>query len=227
MRRPNSWRVSAAALALFMILPLQVALANGVKKDTPAATTAPAGQMGSMPDKAATDKPETPAGGTEPAMQPATPTTLTVSIKRTEERAATATALLADLTGKPAAGEEISFARRTAFGWADLGRVRTGRDGTATVPFFAYDGQEITVTAKFAGDPKWKAAEAQSSLSLPEVPKPLPTGNLFSMYPNPKFVLGLVILVGGVWVTYGWVFFKLTRLRRAGVERQELSQIAD
>ena len=160
------------------------------------------------------------ADGTGQAAQtaiPAVATQLQVSLAASGKNTAKATATLTDATGKVRPNAPVTFIRQTTFGQLTLDTVNTDFEGQAQVTLPTYPGQKILVTAQFPGMPGLAPSQAQATMSLPEVPQPVHLG-FYSQLPNPWFVLVLVIVIGGVWFTYGIAFHTVRKIRGAGLK---------
>ena len=128
----------------------------------------------------------------------------------------TAEAHLSDLQNAPIKGAVVQFTRKTTFGYLALGQVATDGDGIARMELPVHPGQQVEVTAQFAGSSQFAPASARATYAVPSQPVPVRPNGLITPYPNPLFVAILGTVVGGVWFTYGVVFWTLGRIRRAG-----------
>lgn len=128
---------------------------------------------------------------------------------------AQATAVLTGPTGRPIQKANVVFRRKTTFGQVTLDTVATDFEGAASTTMPAYPGQRIEVTAEYSGGPGLAPAQAAGTLSLPEGPVPRHLG-IYSQVANPWYLAALLLVVGGVWSTYGYAFHLVRRIKRAG-----------
>ncbi len=160
------------------------------------------------------------SGGAKPATPGAAapPKTASLALQLSGDAAGTGTAKahLSDLQRTPIKGAAVQFTRETAFGYLVLGRVATDGDGIARVELPVYPGQQVEVTARFAGSGEFAPASARATYAVPPQAMPARPNGLITPYPNPLFMAILGTVVGGIWFTYGVVFWTLGRIRRAG-----------
>mgnify|MGYP001051711087 CR=1 FL=1 len=126
-----------------------------------------------------------------------------------------ATAQLNDAAGEPLRGVEIQFIRRTTFGALLVDTQKTDFAGSASTILPAYPGQAVQVTAKFAGITGLAPSQDVESVSLPDLPPARHLG-MFSQAPSPLHLTLLLVVVGGVWATYGYAFHLVRQVRKAG-----------
>lgn len=143
------------------------------------------------------------------------PTAMTLSLEESGQEEARALATLTDQAGQPVRGAKIAFYRQTTFGRLKLGTVSTDGKGTASFSLPVYPGQQVEVTAVFTGAQKLERAEAAADLSLPPAPAS-PRSRMLTQRPDPRFASILLLVVGGVWTAYLYVFTLLARIKRAG-----------
>lgn len=134
------------------------------------------------------------------------------------------TATLTDARGRPVADAEITFLRRTAFGWLEVARAATDTDGRARtvldVP--ASPGIELQATAAIGEDVLSQTVRADGN-RLPPVPTRPGEADLSALVPQPGFVspypparllLALMPVLVGVWATYAVVVYQLYGIAR-------------
>ncbi len=134
-----------------------------------------------------------------------------------------AEARVLDAAGEPVPGTSVGFKVRTTFGWLSLGTFKTDGQGVAWA--------ELPGTAPpwgvrvEAGDEPQVATELQAGGRPPgprvrpgrEVLRALsPQPGVISPYLLPEQVAVLGILLGGIWATYGYVGWRLWRMRARG-----------
>ncbi|BDG61119.1 hypothetical protein [Caldinitratiruptor microaerophilus] len=200
MKRPVGLSLAVAVVLLTLVGLGGVALAHGGEAHEGEESTSPAA----------------PPAGAEVAPTVSQTPQLTLTLSRDAKGTGVAEARLTDAMGMPVQGAKVRFVRKTTFGELDLGPATTDGAGVARMALPVAPGQEVAVTAQFAGGAGLAAASAGATLSIPAEPVPARPGGLTTRYPNPWFVAILATVVGGVWFTYGWVFWTLGRIRRLG-----------
>ncbi|KKM11296.1 hypothetical protein SY88_09520 [Clostridiales bacterium PH28_bin88] len=212
-------RVLLVMIAVMLVLALAggAALAHGGAKEEPAAGE-PVAEEHVDEEPAGDEHADEEPGGEEPMAMPGGPrasTNLTLSIEKNGEESARALATLTDQDGQPVPGAKLTFFRKTTFGRLKLGTVSTDGMGIGSTSVPVYAGQEVEVTAAFAGNKELAPVEAVASLSLPPAPAP-PRSRMLTQRPDPRFVFVLLLVIGGVWTAYAYVFLLLARIKRAG-----------
>lgn len=125
--------------------------------------------------------------------------------------------------GKPAANVTVAFSVARTFGFIALGQDTTLDDGTAAVPFpdslpgeadgslkiralltapAAFENQEITLALPAIRSAPSRALRFPRALWAPRAPVPL--------------LATLMILLGGVWLTYGYVIVQIKKIKQEG-----------
>jgi hypothetical protein len=131
-----------------------------------------------------------------------------------EDGSVLARATLQDSKGNPVAGQPIIFNQQTSVGSElELGTLVTGDDGSALVSIPAVAGQDLEVTAESEGGNGIGFTRVAANLTVPGVPDAHPVGALSSATPPPILALILLIVLGGVWATYGAVVYQVFRIR--------------
>lgn len=210
MKRPLGLSLAAAVVLLTLVGLGETALAHGGEAHGAGESAAPA-----APPPGVEAAPADGDRATPPPAGSQTPQ-LTLTLSRDARGTGVAEARLTDATGMPVRGAKVRFVRKTTFGELDLGPATTDAAGVARMPLPVTPGQEVAVTARFAGGAGLAAVTAGATLSIPAEPVPARPGGLTTRYPNSWFVAILGAVVGGVWFTYGWVFWTLGRIRRLG-----------
>lgn len=162
------------------------------------------------------------AAGGSTGLEPIS-TTLALSVVPSGERTGTIEARLTGAAGEGLSGKAVNFSRATSFGTLDLGEVTTDSAGVARLDIPLAPGQEIKVSARFAGTAELAGAESTAAFSVPPAPV-VDRRGLTTRYPNPWFVALLALVVGGVWFTYGFVFWTVGRIPHAGREALETGE---
>lgn len=134
-------------------------------------------------------------------------------------------ATVTDLQGRSLPNTEVTFFRRTAFGWLQEARLTTGADGTARLILGPRGGrldvravatlgdQEVSKTVRLelgeAGSPRERPGEATLATLSPQP-------GFISPYPPVRLLLTLGPILAGVWLTYAVVVYQLYRVARGG-----------
>mgnify|MGYP000280096466 CR=1 FL=1 len=143
------------------------------------------------------------------------PTSLTLELRPRDDGSLLARATLLDAGGGPLTNAPIVFTQRTALGGdLVLGRPTTMEDGGAVVKIPATGSEAIRVTAAFEGGDGLAYAEAYGEITAPGQPMAHQPGPLAAPTAPPALALTLLIVLGGVWTTYGFVVVQLVRIRR-------------
>lgn len=164
-----------------------------------------------------------PVASTAPAQ-----TKLTVDQTTNADGEVVLNAFLKEYNGTPVSGATIAFSRATSFGIVDLGTAKTGVNGTAMLVLPQVPESAREVTLAFQGDKNldasatrvvleprtivttssgdFNSSAVQLSLDEPLLP---PEGSLIT--PNPPLLPTtlLVLVVGCIWATYGYVVYQL------------------
>lgn len=127
-------------------------------------------------------------------------------------------ATVTDASGEPVEGATVAFRARTAFGWLPLGEVTTDASGRAVLALPSgrpYQEIEAEVSEPpqraaltLARRPAWRPAVRPGRQVLQALS---PQPGLISPYPVPPLAL-LGAILGGIWATYGYIVFLLTRI---------------
>lgn len=151
------------------------------------------------------------------------PAKVTVEIQREQDGRFRATAVVVDAAGGPAADVPVVLKARTTFGWLTLADATTDASGrarvllpraprTGEIAAEAGDDGQVRATirlgeARITEPAQRPGREALSALS--------PQPGLISPYPVPLQVALLGLILGGIWATYGYVAWLLSRIRSA------------
>ena len=125
--------------------------------------------------------------------------------------------------GKPVENATISFGVKRTFGTLVLGEDKTLDDGTAAVNFpVDLPGNargEIEVVAQVKAPQQFASVQTAATFSGAKYftarSEPLPRA-LWAPHAPPALVIPIVVLVGGVWVTYAFVVAQVLAIRRGG-----------
>ena len=134
------------------------------------------------------------------------------------------TLLLATVTRdkRPVESARVSFLVKRTFGLLKLGEDTTLNDGTAAVPFpldLPADKQgRLHIVAAIMSGPATTVARAEADFSgghiaVSSTPEPVPRA-LWAQHAPIPLVVGLFVIVGGVWGTYGFVIYQLACIRK-------------
>ncbi len=135
-----------------------------------------------------------------------------------------ATATLTDPRGRAVSGAEITFLRRTTFGWLEVVRVTTGADGTVrtvlSLPPGA--GQEIQAVAEVEDQPVQRILRVDRSTERRPRTRPgeatlevlSAQPGFISPYPPVRLLVTLLPILLGVWMTYAVVVYQLYGIAR-------------
>ncbi len=106
-------------------------------------------------------------------------------------------------TNRPLPSLPVSVFAQTAFGFLELGTAYTNEQGVAAVEYATLGAGEFLIGAAFAGGSNRLASVAWMRLVVP------PAVGDASALPRGLLVLQsiIVIVLGGVWLTYGYAFF--------------------
>jgi mono/diheme cytochrome c family protein len=172
-------------------------------------------------------------------VQPANPvfiqTILTVTQSTNPAGDIVLSAMLADYTGYPVSDAAIVFSRATIFGAIDLGTVKTGANGFASLTLRQVPEAAREIGATFKGDKSMDASTALIALeprqvatssgdfavngvrlSVGDEPLLAPEGSLIT--PNPPLVPTALfaLVVGCVWAMYGFVIYQVYGIWKNG-----------
>lgn len=124
----------------------------------------------------------------------------------------------------PVSEATVTFQAKTAFGWLVVGEVTTNRAGEAALILPRVPGSGEISAETEAGAQTLRAATLieRSPASAPRT-RPgydtlralSPQPGFISPYPTPLEVIFLAIVLGGIWITYGYLVSMLGKIRRA------------
>ncbi|MBI3160082.1 MAG: hypothetical protein HYZ26_10845 [Chloroflexi bacterium] len=138
---------------------------------------------------------------------------LTITLEPRNDGSVLARVSLMDARGNPMRGVPIVFSQSTSVGGVlDLGAPVTMDDGSAVMRIPAAGNQEIWVTASFEGGNGLAYAETSARLAVTGTPMEHPLGALSSPAPPLVLALTLLVVLGGIWATYGYVFYQVGRI---------------
>jgi len=129
-----------------------------------------------------------------------------------EEGGLVARAVVRDGQGQQRPGVSVVFYQRTLFGGRlPLGTAMTDAQGVAVFKYAAGAGRALTIGAALA-------PEASGSEVTVEIPggEPWRPGGLISPTPPPLLIAILATVLGGVWLTYGFIAWQLINIFRVG-----------
>lgn len=134
-------------------------------------------------------------------------------------------ATVVDEGGNPVAGASVAFAARMTFGWMRLEEGSTDEKGRAGITLppplrpreIVAEAQGETETARASirlGEARTSEPAARPSRQVLRNLSPQP--GAISPYPVPLLAGPLAAILGGIWATYGYVFWLLARIHRSG-----------
>ncbi len=197
----------------------------------PATEIAPAPTAASSPS--ATEAAPTPTAAASPVPVKYSTTKLAVSQSFNDDGKRVVTAQLRKSDNTAGAGAPIVFERGTSFGTVDLGTVKTDESGAASLVILEVPESARVVDILFKGDPSLGSSAARIVLqptlasvlangtrggvqmSVGDAPLLSPDGSLIT--PNPPLLPAMLFLlvVLGVWLTYGYVVFQVIAIRNS------------
>jgi hypothetical protein len=143
------------------------------------------------------------------------PTTLNLDLSPRDDGSILARVTLQKGSGEPLGNAPVIFTLRTALGGElVLGSPTTMENGSAVVKIPATGGEQLKVTASFEGGNGLAYAETSGEISAPGAAmEHRPAGLSAPTAPAP-LAFGLLIVLGGVWATYGFVVYQVFHIRR-------------
>lgn len=125
-------------------------------------------------------------------------------------------ARLVDEGGHPIGDAAIVFYQATPFGPLPIKTVTTDQAGRASLRLREVYPDRLTLGARFAGDGRYSPAQAEGEIVFPRDPRTHPA-HPARHSPSPSLaVKSLVLLVvGGVWATYGYAILLIVQMVRA------------
>jgi hypothetical protein len=143
------------------------------------------------------------------------PISLSLDLTPRDDGNVLARATVLDANGNPLADQPVIFTLRTSLGGdLVLGTPTTMESGSAVVKIPATGSEKLKVTAAFEGGNGLAYAEASSEISAPGLPMQHPPGALADPTAPPALALALLVVLGGVWATYGFVTYQVVRICR-------------
>jgi CHASE1-domain containing sensor protein len=132
--------------------------------------------------------------------------------------------VVADAKGAPVVGAPVVIKVRVAFGWLSIARASTDQAGRARVDLPAtLRSGEVSAEAGDDGQARAAVRFGEETLRRQLVVRPgrdalsalSPQPGFISPYPVPLQVALLGLILGGIWTTYGYVVWLLSRIRGA------------
>jgi hypothetical protein len=156
-----------------------------------------------------------------PPASAAEPAKITVAVEPVTGGRLGIITVVVDARGAPVADAPVVVKVRTTFGWLPAGQASTDAAGRAQVDLPAtLRLEELSVEA---GDEGQARTTLRLSQARPVAPRVRPGGDVLSdlspqpgfisPYPVPLQVMLLVVVLGGIWTTYGYVAWRLSRIR--------------
>jgi hypothetical protein len=144
-------------------------------------------------------------------------TSMSLDLSPSNNESALARVMLADSRGSPVSGEPVTFTLHTSVGGElILGTPLTAEDGSAELIIPATAGQTLRVSASFEGGNGFASSQYQAEIKMPGEALTNPVGVLSSPTPPPVLAMILLVVLGGIWLTYGSVVFQVFRIRNEG-----------
>lgn len=144
-------------------------------------------------------------------------TSLGLELSSSNDGSALAQVMLVDYRGSPISGVPVTFTLHTSVGGElVLGSSFTAEDGSAELAIPATAGQTLRVSASFEGGNGLAASQYQAEIKMPGEAVVNPVGVLSSPTPPPALAIILLVVLGGIWITYGGVVFQVFRIRNEG-----------
>ena len=157
-------------------------------------------------------------GGSIHVVQPFTSgakISLTLDLSPRDEQSVLARVKLTDAEGRPISDVPVSLVLNTSVGGEIVvGVPVTVVDGTAAWMIPALAGQKLQVSAVFQGGNGLGYAQNIAEITMPGAPLSVPLGALSSPAPPFALALMLVIVVGSIWVTFGFVAYQVFSIRK-------------
>lgn len=158
-------------------------------------------------------------GGTIRVVEPRTSGTqafLSIELEPRGDGSNLARAVLQDARGKPIGDVPILFTLTTAVGGElELGAPITIDNGSAVIAIPAIPGRTLKVFAQFEGGGGFGFAETSAEISGPEESVEYVPSSLSSPTPPLSLALILLVVLGGVWATFGAVLYQVFRIQRS------------
>jgi len=151
----------------------------------------------------------------------AEPAKVTVRVATALDGTLQITAIVVDATGAAVAGTPVVLKVRTTFGWLPVAKGTTDASGRVQVTLppslrageiAAEAGEDAQVSASIRigkGTIREPAARPGRDALRDLSPQP----GFISPYPVPTQVGLLAVILGGIWATYGYVVWLLSRIR--------------
>lgn len=144
-------------------------------------------------------------------------TSLALELSSSNGESALARVMLSDPRGSPVSGVPVIFTLHTSVGGElVLGTPLTAEDGSAELMIPGTPGQTLRVSASFEGGNGFASSRYQAELTMPGAPAAIPLGALSSPTPPPVLAIVLLVVLGGIWLTYATVVFQVFRIRNGG-----------
>lgn len=140
---------------------------------------------------------------------------LALDLTPREDGSILARATLTDKNQDPLEGKPVIFTLRTSVGGdLILETPTTVENGSAVVKIPASAGKVMRVTAEFEGGDGLAYAAASNEVEVPGQPVEYRLRGLSAPAPPPTLALLFLILLGGIWITYGYVAYQALRFRQ-------------
>ena len=139
---------------------------------------------------------------------------LALELTQRDDESVLARVMLKDARGSALSDVPIVLTMHTSLGGElELGTPVTVEDGSAVFVIPAVSGQKLVVSALFEGGNGLSFAQNSGEITMPGAPVAHPLGALSSPTAPPVLALILLVVLGGIWATYGMVVFQVFRIR--------------
>jgi hypothetical protein len=169
------------------------------------------------PDETTAPKSGEPAAGKTAVTAAPKPVITVAAVTQDNQKLIQATVMR---EGQPVAGATVGFFVRRTFGDVAIGKDDTFDDGTVFLPFPSdlpggSEGQ-LTVIVRILNPPPLAGVQAEAMLPggrIVPAAQPFPR-SLWAPDPPLALVAAIVIILIGVWATYGYVVLLMLRIRK-------------
>ena len=142
------------------------------------------------------------------------PVSLTLDLKPRDDGSVLARATVQDASGNPIANVPVIFTLHTSLGGdLTLGSPTSMEGGSAVIKISATGSEKLRITASFEGGNGFAYVEASGEITAPGLPMRHEPGPLSAPTAPPALALALLVVLGGVWATYGYVVYQIAHIR--------------
>ncbi len=153
------------------------------------------------------------------------PVGLALDLLPRDDGSVLARATLHDPRGSPLVDVPVAFILHTSVGGdLVLGTPKTIDNGSAVLKIPATGADSVRVTATFDGGNGLAYAETSEELALSSPAMLHPLDPLSTPTAPPALALALLVVLGGVWITYSFVVYQVIRIRRESARTQRYTR---